>query len=269
MYISVIIPSFKPESYLWECLESLCAQTLPKNKFEVILILNGCCNPWKKQIDNWIEAHPEINITFIQTDTPGVSNARNIGLNNAKGEYIAFIDDDDFVSKYYLDGLLKVADGKSLVLSDSRAFYDKEPDKTVESYVTHQSFLKCRKQDNCSLFRARTMLNGPCMKLIRKEFIDTCFFDTSLTVGEDSMFMFVISKNIRNIRFAPCECLYFRRFRKNSAFTTKRSMYFWIRNTIKMHSIIFRNWIQCPWKYNLAFTISRILAPIKTIIINI
>lgn len=80
MDISVIIPSYKPGEYVWECLESLNRQTLAKDRFEVIFVLNGCNEPWKSDLQKWFDAHPELNVNFIQTDTPGVSNARNIAL---------------------------------------------------------------------------------------------------------------------------------------------------------------------------------------------
>ena len=50
MKISVIIPSYKPQEYLWQCLDSLCSQTFPKEDFELILVLNGCKEPYYEQI---------------------------------------------------------------------------------------------------------------------------------------------------------------------------------------------------------------------------
>ena len=88
MKISVIIPTYKPLSYLWECLNSLIQQTYPKTDFEIILVLNGCCEPYKSDINHYIATSMQgVNINFIQIDEGGVSNARNIALDKAKGEY--------------------------------------------------------------------------------------------------------------------------------------------------------------------------------------
>ena len=107
MKISVIIPSYKPGDYFRVCLASLKSQTLSKDKFEVIIILNGCSEPWLSEVKALIENYArDVAIRLIQTGTPGVSNARNIGIDNAKGEYITFIDDDDYVSPRYLENLL-------------------------------------------------------------------------------------------------------------------------------------------------------------------
>ena len=69
MKISVIIPTYKPQDYLWECLKSLVAQTFPKEDFEVILVLNGCCEPWKSNIQQYIDDRMQgMNVKYIQTD---------------------------------------------------------------------------------------------------------------------------------------------------------------------------------------------------------
>ncbi len=85
MKISVIVPTYKPQAYLWECLDSIHNQTFPKTEFELVLVLNGCCDPYNEQIKDWIKAHSDLQIQYFQTDERGVSNARNIGLNAARG----------------------------------------------------------------------------------------------------------------------------------------------------------------------------------------
>ena len=85
--ISVIIPTYKPKDYLWECLDSLSCQTIEKSKFEVLIILNGCNEPYNTQIIKYIESQQNVQWRLFQTDEPGVSNARNIGLDKAEGEY--------------------------------------------------------------------------------------------------------------------------------------------------------------------------------------
>ena len=57
MKISVIVPTYKPQDYLWECLNSLMNQTLSKQEYEVVLVLNGCTEPWKSQIAEYIKEH--------------------------------------------------------------------------------------------------------------------------------------------------------------------------------------------------------------------
>ena len=96
MDISVIIPTYKPGSYVWECLDSVYNQTFPGRRYEVIIILNGCNEPYYSQIEEYISSHSDrCTFSLIQTDESGVSNARNIGIENSNGKYLTFVDDDE------------------------------------------------------------------------------------------------------------------------------------------------------------------------------
>ena len=98
MEISVIIPTYKPGEYISDCLRSLEEQDFPVSDYEVIIVLNGCDMPYRSMLEDIITDNGYVNVRVIQTDEPGVSNARNIGIDNAKGKYLLFIDDDDWVA---------------------------------------------------------------------------------------------------------------------------------------------------------------------------
>ena len=109
--ISVITPTYKPGSYVWECLDSVYNQTFSGKRYEVIIILNGCNEPYYSQIEEYISSHSDrCAFSLIQTDVPGVSNARNIGIEKSNGTYLTFVDDDDVISENYLEELLNVSD---------------------------------------------------------------------------------------------------------------------------------------------------------------
>ena len=81
MKISAITPLYRPQAYLWECLASLVYQTFPKEDFEVILVLNGCSEPYKRDIEQYISSKMGgMHVQFIHTEEGGVSNARNMGI---------------------------------------------------------------------------------------------------------------------------------------------------------------------------------------------
>lgn len=103
--ISVIVPIYNVERYLSECINSILRQTF--SDFECILVNDGStdicgeiCNNYQK-IDNRIQ--------IIHQSNKGVSAARNIGINIAKGEYITFIDSDDIIHHSYLYYLYNTA----------------------------------------------------------------------------------------------------------------------------------------------------------------
>mgnify|MGYP003280287308 FL=1 len=124
MKISVIVPTYKPQAYLWECLDSIYNQTFPKLDYELVLVLNGCCEPYNAQIKEWLLRHSDLQVQYFQTDEGGVSNARNIALDNAKGDYVTFIDDDDLISPAYLEELYDKATPDAVSLCYPYAFND-------------------------------------------------------------------------------------------------------------------------------------------------
>lgn len=267
MKISVIIPTYKPQAYLWECLDSLNAQTLSPIDFEILLILNGCCEPYKSQIDEFLKERKMYNVCLIQIDQPGVSNARNIGLDYAKGDYVAFIDDDDYVSSSYLEELYTKASPDTISLCYPYAFNDGNPNiqlpysKTdvFEHYYHKKEFLKLSS-------KVRKYFSGPWMKLIPMSFIQERRFDVRFRNGEDSLFMFLISDCYRYFLFSSPDAIYYRRFRANSAMTSKRSFLDRSVNSFRLivsfSNIYFKN---CS-NYNFTFYLTRVLGQLKGLI---
>ena len=144
IYITVIIPTYKPKEYLWDCLNSFMNQTFSKDKFEVVLVLNGCKEPYNSDILSYINTHSYVNINYIQTDVGGVSYARNIGIDKAKGTYITFVDDDDLVSECYLSELFQISSQDTIGLAYPYAFNDGHL-HTQLSYSLTKEYEKCSK----------------------------------------------------------------------------------------------------------------------------
>lgn len=268
MKISVIIPTYKPQEYLWGCLDSIVLQTFPREYFELILVLNGCDEPYKTNICRYIKTKMHgINVNFIHVKEPGVSNARNIALERVKGEYVAFIDDDDYVSPRYLELLYEKASPNTVALCYPFAFKDKEPEKQLVYRITEEYNLRISRGKQ-SYIRARKFFSGPCMKLISMQIIKNRRFDVNFVRGEDSIFMFLISDRIKYIDFTSEDAVYYRRFRMNSAVTTKQGMLKIIRNSCNMMIEETKIYLNKPMKYNLIFYLTRLLGCIKTIIVS-
>lgn len=215
MNISVIIPSYRPQSYIWECLDSLCRQTLDKDRFEVIIVLNGDKNPWFTDINLYIKQKMDgMNVRLVHTDITGVSPARNMGLDIATGEYITFIDDDDYVSPSYLEELLKSASKTNITLSKSVAFND----KNTHAYSTfEQSFRLLHNKEMIPYLKARKFFSVCWMKLIHREMIGDKRFDVRFRNNEDTLFMFLLSDCFQTVSFTSPEAVYYRRLRPNGA----------------------------------------------------
>lgn len=261
MKISVIIPTYKPKAYIYECLDSLVNQTLSKDLWEVLLILNGCNEPYYSNILNRYSRSLH-NLRLLQTNTPGVSNARNIGISESKGEYVTFIDDDDYVSAEYLENLISKANNQTLVLSNTVSFLDRS-NKYNYSYSLAKVYSNLSKKDAISLIDARSLLNGPCMKILSKDIIKEIYFNPKLSNGEDSVFMFEISKNIKRLVLAPESAIYYRRFREQSATTRKKNFFERLNNTLKLLYAYSEIYVKAPLHYSLRFYILRLLATFK------
>lgn len=263
MKVSVIVPTYKPQAYLWECLDSIYNQTFPKTDYELVLVLNGCCEPYNTQIKEWLSQHSDLQVQYIQTDEGGVSNARNIALDKARGEYVTFIDDDDLVSPSYLEELYCCASPSVVSLCYPYAFKDGK--KNVQlPYAKTEIFNYCVEYNKMDLqSMVRKFFSGPCMKLIPMSFIQNRRFDVRFKNGEDSLFMFLISDKIRNVAFTSKEAIYYRRFREGSALTRKHTRNDIISNQIKMMVEYSRVYWNSFGHYSFYFYVTRLLGAIK------
>lgn len=217
---TVIIPTFKPQSYIFECLDSIFSQTYNASCFELIIVLNGCCEPYKSELIKFIEKNAPVreNVYIIQTDTSGVSNARNIALNMANGENILFIDDDDIISPRYIESLLELASDDAIVAARLRLFDDITGEE-LSSHLTNAYYIarEDTKKRPLSLYTGRRLLSVVTGKTIPKKMIGTNRFNTSLSLGEDSVFMTQLANHIKHILIAPEDAVYNVRKRKDSA----------------------------------------------------
>ena len=263
MKISVIVPTYKPQAYLWECLDSIYNQTFPKSDYELVLVLNGCNEPYNTQILDWLSKHKDLNVQFFQIDTGGVSNARNIALDNAKGEYVTFIDDDDLISTAYLKELYEKATPDTVSLCYPYAFNDGDIEKQLSYSITKAYDYICKhKCENLSSM-ARKFFSGPCMKLIPMSFIHDRRYDVRFKNGEDSLFMFLISDKIDKVSFTSKDAIYYRRFRENSACTRSKTKREIIANKMNMIKAYISIYLRKPQKYSLLFFITRLLGALR------
>ena len=103
--VSVIIPVYNVEKYLNQCLDSICVQTL--KEIEIICINDGSTDNSWKILEKY--AQNDSRFVIINKNNEGVSVARNTGISCAVGEFICFVDSDDYVDKNYLEKLYNAA----------------------------------------------------------------------------------------------------------------------------------------------------------------
>lgn len=263
MLISVIIPTYKPDFYLWDCLDSLTRQTLSSNSFEILLILNGPKDNYEEEIFTYIKNRT--NIRYFYSPIASVSNARNIGICNALGKYITFIDSDDWVSENYLKSMLEMYEKSNMIPLTDVKYYD----QGCQSYCTCCKLSKIynRLENNVvySSLQIRTYLSVPWAKLLPTSVCKSYGFSTNFNYGEDALYMFSISREL------PLYCkvrgaIYFRRIVKNSLSRKKRSKFEILTIHINLLREYFKQYFSDIQSYNFLLFLTRILAVIRHIV---
>ena len=206
--ISIIIPVYNVAPYLDECLQSVVNQMY--TDWECILVDDGStdgsseiCDAWGKKDSRFVVCHQE---------NGGVSKARNCGIRKAKGEYIVFIDSDDWVGKQHLWELVN-AEKADLVVSGIKQEYS---DGTSREYKnTHNKtfpFNQSSIDDIVGLYE-RFMLYGPVAKLyvasiIKEHQIE---FPLNCSYGEDLQFNLMYLEFVASISQIDDVSYYYRR----------------------------------------------------------
>ena len=126
--VSVIVPFYNVENYIEKCLETLVNQTL--EDIEIILVNDGSKDRSKIIVDKFLKQYPE-KIVYLEKENGGLSDARNYAIPYAKGEYIAFLDSDDYVEKTMYKDMYELAKKEDSDMVECN-FYWEYPDKKKE-----------------------------------------------------------------------------------------------------------------------------------------
>lgn len=113
MKVSIIIPVYNSEQYLTECLNSVVSQTY--DSINLILIDDGSSDASGKICDGFASSDPRIRV--IHTENQGVSEARNTGIAESSGDYVCFVDSDDYVAPDYIEYLLNLLEDNDTDIS--------------------------------------------------------------------------------------------------------------------------------------------------------
>ena len=104
--VSIIVPVYNVEKYIEKCLESLVNQTL--EDIEIIIVNDGSKDNSKEIVKQYLEKYPE-KMVYLEKENGGLSDARNFAIPYAKGEYVAFLDSDDYVELNMYEDMYKIA----------------------------------------------------------------------------------------------------------------------------------------------------------------
>ena len=137
MLISIVVPVYNVEKYLQRCIDSILAQTFPD--FELILVDDGSTDNSGKICDEY--AKKDQRIVVVHQENRGQSLSRNLGISLAKGDYITFIDSDDFILPHFLEYLYKECTnaGADMSICGFSRYLDKDDISSVIERMDYKS----------------------------------------------------------------------------------------------------------------------------------
>ena len=203
--ISIIVPVYNAEKTIKKCIDSILSQTY--KKFELILVNDGSTD----NSLNILREYETLNerIIIISQENSGVSVTRNKGINIAKGDYIVFVDSDDYIVENGLEILvneIELNDKLDLVIS---GFYSikNSTNRYLNAILENKIFNNLDFLLNEKLFK---FISTPWGKVYKTEIIknNNIQFDKNLSLGEDTIFVLEYLKYIRNVEFIN-ESLFF------------------------------------------------------------
>lgn len=258
--ISVIIPTWEPDEYFYDLLESLKLQTLDHNLYEVLIVFNNTSLEKVNVFSEYIIKNLS-NTKIFNLKESGVSFARNFGMKNSLGQYFCFLDDDDVISSNFLENLYFLRSENTIVVSNVLAFT--EIDKPMKDYLTLE-----KKISSSNLLHCRSVFSTVWAKLIPRILINDLKFNETLKNGEDALFMYSISLNVRKILSTDLDTVYFRRLRAGSASRKKRNILDMAYNSFKQAVLYTKFYFSSPLNYSILFLMNRYMAICKKFLID-
>ncbi len=214
--ISIIIPSYNEEKKISRCLDSVMNQTF--SDFEVLCVDDGSNDKTFDIIKKYSEK--DSRIIPMKNPNKGVSSARNFGIENAKGDYIGFVDSDDFIQPQMYEFLYKAVTENNCDFSVCRykktsEFIQKKFEYKTDTFKPENfiSFYDSEFTNNNEL-----VFSSACTKLISKKFLNDIKFK-NYKIGEDTVFNSEIYSKAEKFIFIDAELYIYFNNTKSVSFT--------------------------------------------------
>jgi len=232
MKLSIIIPAYNVEKYLAECLESVFCQGLDNDDFEVLLIDDGSMDTSLQIANRWAKQHP--NIRVFHQENQGQAVARNLGIDNAKGDYLMFVDSDDYILPNKIKPLLFTLAENKL---DSIIFNAQKQEANGVVVANKIGCVEYNRIYSGEEVALRHYVFGCVWRNIfsRQIFIDNNLYFSSGFTHEDSELCFRLYPRLKRVLFVDEE-IYFYRYNEQS--TDRSTAKVKLRRNIESDAIV-------------------------------
>lgn len=195
MFFSIIIPIYNAEKNLVYCLESIQRQTY--NNFEVILVDDGSKDNSGFICDDYMKKYE--NFRVIHKRNAGVAAARNTAILNARGDYLVFVDSDDFLSDDYLESIHSLAkkDYPDIIVNSSYYIYAESESRQYNFKIHELSSISA--MDMQTLLIDREYPSGLPMSVYKRDLLLSHNLDESIHFYEDLDFQLGLVGNVEHI----------------------------------------------------------------------
>ena len=188
--ISIIVPVYNVEKYLNRCIDSILVQTY--QNIEVLLIDDGSPDDSGKICDEY--ALIDSRVRVFHKENGGVSSARNLGLKEAKGDYIGFVDADDYIDSSMYEVLLNNLKTENVDISVC-SYYQEDNDGVFKKHWAKDEYRIINKDEQIKCLISNQYYTCSCWdRLFKKELLANHFFDESVNYYEDYLFLYEITK---------------------------------------------------------------------------
>lgn len=178
--ISVIVPVYKVEAYIHRCIDSIINQTY--RDLEIILVDDGSPDNCGKICDEYAVTDKRVRV--IHKKNGGVSSARNTGIDIATGEYLSFVDSDDFVDTHLYERLLLTAEQEHADLVECGHQWGKYPNDDSGKVFSYNNIAAIEKAFRDTRFGSGLSISA-CAKLFKRSIFEHIRFLENSSYGED------------------------------------------------------------------------------------
>ena len=184
--ISVIIPVYNGEVWIKRCIDSLLNQNSQSlYQLEIIIIDDGSIDNTAIIAEDYQKAHNEIRV--FNTENRGVSEARNTGISVSTGDYITFVDADDYVDSDYFEKLMEgITKDIDIVCGGYKAEYE----DSVISKMYPANIIEGKENILRTYLKGNQINVGVCSKVYKSSIAKRVTFDSRYRIGEDKLFLF-------------------------------------------------------------------------------